>query len=162
MSETSLTHHACIALGANLGARIVSLQQAVAKLSGRSDIKVEKVSGYVETEAVGGPPDQPRYLNAAALLSTSLTPRKLLRVLLTIERELGRERQPGERNAPRTIDLDLLLFDQRVVNEPGLQVPHPRMHERAFVLQPLVEIAPDAVHPVLNKTARELLEEIQK
>ena len=147
-------HTAYVALGSNLGPRRQNLRRAVRLLEEHQGVRVVRVSSMLETEPVGGPPQGP-YLNAAAELRTELAPRPLLEVLLSIEDELGRQRTV--RWGPRTLDLDLLLYENRTIEEPGLRVPHPRMHERRFVLQPLCEIAPEAVHPVLQKTARELL-----
>jgi len=96
-------------------------------------------------------------LNGAAELRTNLTPHDLLAVLLSIERNLGRDRSSGERNAPRLIDLDLLLFDNVVINEADLILPHPRLHQREFVLRPLAEVAPNVIHPILKKTIQDLL-----
>jgi len=144
---------AYIALGSNRGDRRAYLDQALDALRQRPGIAVTKVSSYHETEPVGGPPGQGKYLNAAAELQTDLPPRELLQALLDIEQSLGRVRI--EQDAPRTIDLDLLLHGDMVVNEPDLVVPHPRMHERPFVLLPLEEIAPQAMHPIRKVTVTE-------
>ncbi|HLX60572.1 MAG TPA: 2-amino-4-hydroxy-6-hydroxymethyldihydropteridine diphosphokinase [Planctomycetota bacterium] len=151
-----MEHTAFIGLGANLGERGTTLRRALEMLNARDGIRVQKVSAFIETKAVGGPPGQPDYLNGAAQLSTNLSPRELLAALLDVERALGRDRSSQERNLPRTIDLDLLLYDDLVIDEPDLRVPHPRLHERAFVLIPLAEIAPEARHPVLGKSIGEL------
>jgi 2-amino-4-hydroxy-6-hydroxymethyldihydropteridine diphosphokinase len=148
---------ACIALGSNLGDRSAQLKRAVALLREHPLITVDAVSSFHETDPVGGPAGQSMYLNAAALLRTPLSPQDLLEVLLGAEKSLGRDRSTAERNGPRTIDLDLLLYEDVLVDEPGLTLPHPRMHERAFVLRPLVEVAPDFIHPKLNKSVSELL-----
>jgi 2-amino-4-hydroxy-6-hydroxymethyldihydropteridine diphosphokinase len=128
---------AYIGLGANLGDREGTIRRALQLLE-RDDTAVVAVSTLRETEPVGYR-DQPRFLNGAAALRTELEPRELLELLLTVERELGRDRS-GPRFGPRTIDLDLLLYEGRVVSEPGLDVPHPRLHERAFALEPLLEL----------------------
>jgi 2-amino-4-hydroxy-6-hydroxymethyldihydropteridine diphosphokinase len=128
---------AYIGLGANLGDREATIRRALQLLE-RDDTAVVAVSTLRETEPVGYR-DQPRFLNGAAALRTELEPRELLELLLTVERELGRDRS-GPRFGPRTIDLDLLLYEGRVVSEPGLDVPHPRLHERAFALEPLLEL----------------------
>ncbi len=146
---------AYIALGSNVGDRRRNLDAALEALRIRPGIRVLEVSRYWETAPVGGPAGQGPYLNAAARLSVDLTPRELLGTLLEIEQQLGRLRQ--ERFGPRTIDLDILLFGEQVLDEPGLSVPHPRMHERGFVLGPLAEIAPTVAHPMLKRTAVELL-----
>jgi 2-amino-4-hydroxy-6-hydroxymethyldihydropteridine diphosphokinase len=114
-------------------------------LEEQAGIQVVRVSTLRQTEPVGYL-DQPRFVNAAAELETSLSPRALLDALLAVERELGRTRE-GPRFGPRTIDLDLLVYGDRVVDEPGLEIPHPRMHERRFALEPLAELAPALVVP---------------
>ena len=150
---------AYIALGSNVGDRAAHLRQALALLGENAAIRVERVTSFHETDPVGGPPGQPRFLNAAAELTTTLSAAELLRTLLEVEASLGRVRL--EKDGPRTLDLDLLLFGQDIlsVNEPALKltVPHPRMHERLFVLEPLAEIAPAAVHPVSGLKVAELL-----
>jgi 2-amino-4-hydroxy-6-hydroxymethyldihydropteridine diphosphokinase len=136
---------AYVALGANLGDRERTLREAVDALAAEEGIEVVAVSNLRETEPVGVG-EQPLFLNGAAELETSLTARELLGVLLAIEQRFGRVRVPGE-HGPRTLDLDLLLYGDQVIEEPGLTVPHPRMHERRFVLEPLAELAPGLVVP---------------
>jgi 2-amino-4-hydroxy-6-hydroxymethyldihydropteridine diphosphokinase len=120
-----------------------------------------KASSFYETDPVGYTA-QPKFVNAVAQVETELSPEELMQTLLAIERELGRDRAATVPKGPRTIDLDLLLYDDRVIDTPGLTVPHPAMHERLFVLEPLVEIAPHVVHPVLMRTARELLDGLDR
>lgn len=129
-----------IALGSNLGDRAGHIDTAVRELADGGDVRVLAVSSLHETEPVGGPPGQPLYLNAAVELATTLGPRELLQRLRSIEQRHGRERYVP--NAARTLDLDLLLYRDRVVDEPDLTVPHPRMWERRFVMDPLAEICP--------------------
>ncbi|HLN31028.1 MAG TPA: 2-amino-4-hydroxy-6-hydroxymethyldihydropteridine diphosphokinase [Gemmataceae bacterium] len=145
---------AYIALGSNLGHRQEFLCRALQLLREQPGMEVSQVSASYETEPVGGPPGQGPYLNAAAELRTDLRPRELLQLLLDIEQKLGRIRL--QHFGPRTLDLDLLLYDNLVHNEEDLIIPHPRMHERMFVLQPLLEIAPNVVHPVLGRSVLEL------
>jgi len=143
-----------VALGSNLGDRAGHLDFAVTRLRARLDDLI--VSEYIVTEPVDVP-DQPFYLNAVVVgrPPAGMTPRALLDALLTIERERGRERPfPG---APRTLDLDLVLYGDVVISEPGLEVPHPRFRERAFVLEPLASIAPELRDPVTGRTVAELL-----
>jgi len=136
---------AYVGLGGNLDDREGLIRRALVLLAARPDIEVLLVSSLRETDPVGFV-DQPRFLNGAAMIETTLTAPELLDELLTIERELGRTRN-GRRNGPRTIDLDLLLFGDLVVDEPGLTLPHPRLHERAFVLEPLAELDPELEVP---------------
>ena len=144
-----------LALGSNLGDRIGQLSAAIAALGEHPAIAVERVSSFVETQPVGGPAGQGKFFNAAAVIETELSPQDLLRALLTIERQLGRERR--EAWGPRTIDLDLLLYGEAIVETPGLVLPHPRLHQRRFVLAPAAEIAADWRHPVLDQSIAELL-----
>ena len=144
---------AAVALGSNLGDRAAHLDFAIARLATLLDNL--KASRYYDTVPVGVPDPQPIYLNAAAVGKTSLAARALLDGLLAIERERGRER-PHD-NAPRTLDLDLILFGDAVIVEPGLVVPHPRFRERRFVLEPLAEVAAGLRDPVTGKTADQLL-----
>ena len=132
---------AVLGLGANLGDRRANLAAALDRLLEDADIVVQAVSALYETPP-WGKTDQPAFLNAAARVETSLAPRALLKAILDVERRLGRER--GERWGPRPIDIDVLLFGTAEIDEPGLQVPHPRLHERAFALAPLVDVLPGA------------------
>ncbi|HEY6012465.1 MAG TPA: 2-amino-4-hydroxy-6-hydroxymethyldihydropteridine diphosphokinase [Candidatus Limnocylindrales bacterium] len=127
---------AYVALGSNLGDREATIRAALAALAAEPDVRVAAVSALVETDPVGYV-DQPRFLNGAAALDTSLAPRALLDLLLAVERRFGREREGAPAQGPRTLDLDLLRYGNAEIDEPGLRVPHPRLHERAFVLGPL-------------------------
>lgn len=131
---------AYVGIGANLGDRESTIRQALELLATEPGVDVVASATLRETEP-WGPVPQPRYLNGAVALETRLDPRALLEVLLRVERALGRVRD-GERWGPRTIDLDLLLHGDTVVDEPGLELPHPRLHERVFVLEPLAELDP--------------------
>jgi len=143
-----------VALGSNLGDRDAHLAAALAGLRVSVGIELIRVSPVFETDPIGPPPQGP-YLNAVAELRTRLTPRAVLDRLLEIESERGRRRD-GPQDAARSLDLDLLLFGARVIDEPGLQVPHPRLHTRAFVLEPLRSLAANTVHPVLGETVETL------
>src|SRR5579871_718933 len=137
---------AYIALGSNLGDRSVYLERALVALRQTEGVEVTRVSPVYETQPVGGPPGQGAYLNAVAELRTAREAHDILNVLLAIEQGLGRVRH--ERDGPRTIDLDLLLYDDLACADDRLTVPHPRLHERLFVLQPLAQLAPGVLHPV--------------
>ena len=136
---------AFVGLGANLGERERTVRAALDSLGDEAGVEVVAVSTLRETEPVGVG-EQPLYLNGAAELETTLTARELLDRLLAVERRFGRVRSPGE-HGPRTLDLDLLLYGDDVIDEPELHVPHPRLHERRFVLEPLAELAPGLVVP---------------
>jgi 2-amino-4-hydroxy-6-hydroxymethyldihydropteridine diphosphokinase len=136
---------AYVGLGANLGDRERTLRAAVDALVDEDGIEVVAVSALRETDPVGVG-EQPRYLNGAVALETTLSARDLLDRLLAVEQRFGRVRVPGE-HAPRTLDLDLLLYGDGEIDEPGLTVPHPRLHERRFVLEPLAELDPGLVIP---------------
>jgi 2-amino-4-hydroxy-6-hydroxymethyldihydropteridine diphosphokinase len=141
---------AYIGLGANLGPREVTLLRAVDLLAAAQGVEVVAVSQLRETDPVGVV-DQPGFLNGVAAVETTLSARELLDVTLEVERELGRVRD--QRWGPRTVDLDLLVFGDEAVDEPGLHVPHPRLHERRFALEPLAELAPELVLPGLGRVA---------
>ena len=146
-----------IALGSNLGDRRAHLDFAVSRLA--EAIPDLTVSRYLETDPVGVPGEQHRFLNAAAIGTTSASAPDLLEMLLAIERERGRER-PFQ-NAPRTLDLDLILVGSVVMNTPRLVLPHPRFRDRLFVLEPLAAIAPDLVDPVTGSTVAQLLDHLR-
>ena len=146
-----------VSLGSNLGDRRGHLEYAIAAL-GR-DLAGLKASSFIETAPVGVDPGQPAFLNAAVVGMAELSPRELLNRLLKIEHERGRER-PYPRS-PRTLDLDLILYGRKVVDEPGLSIPHPRFRERDFVLAPLAEIAPTMRDPVTGKTVGDLYAELK-
>lgn len=132
---------AYVALGSNLGDRERTLREALDALGAEDGVEVVAVSRLIETEPVGVV-DQPRFLNGVAALETEHSALALLDLLLDVERRFGRVREGVPAHGPRTLDLDLLLYGNAEIDEPGLRVPHPRMHERAFVLRPLAELAP--------------------
>ena len=150
-----VAHVAYLALGANVGDRRHNLRDAVGRLGGLPETTVTAVSALYETDPVGGPPGQPNFLNAVVAVKTLLAPRVLLSHCAGIERDLGRLRAVP--NGPRTIDIDILVYDDLILDSADLMLPHPRLHQRSFVLQPLAELAPNLVPPGLTATIRDLL-----
>ncbi len=145
-------------LGSNLGNKRENIIRAIDRLDAYEGIHVKETSGFYDTTPVGGPP-QPDYVNCAIGLETWLEPQTLLKEFKNIEIALGRK--PGVRWGPRVVDLDVLLYGDRIVNDHNLIIPHERMHERVFVLAPLCEISPDIKHPVLGISVSELLERLR-
>ncbi|HXE06363.1 MAG TPA: 2-amino-4-hydroxy-6-hydroxymethyldihydropteridine diphosphokinase [Acidobacteriaceae bacterium] len=154
---------AAIALGSNLGDREVNLRDAIARIGALGSVRA--VSSFYDTAPVGYI-EQPRFLNAALLLETALSPLDLMAALLSIERALGRDRTMSPAKGPRTVDLDLLLYDGLTIHtpasgiQPALTLPHPEMHLRGFVLAPLAEIAPEMVDPASGRTIAQMLAEL--
>jgi 2-amino-4-hydroxy-6-hydroxymethyldihydropteridine diphosphokinase len=148
-------HTVYLALGTNLGDRTANLKQAIASLTPQLEVKAK--SGIYETPPWGFE-DQPKFLNQVLKAKTYLDPEPLLKHLKRLEVALGRKESFP--NGPRLIDIDILFYDDRAINTPSLVIPHPRLHERAFVLLPLMDIAPDLKHPVTQKSVREMAEQI--
>ena len=148
-----------VGVGSNLGDRARFLEKAKTLVNQLPGTRFLSSSSVYETEPVGGPP-QGKYLNAVWEIETSLSPHEIKEKLREIEGTLGRKR--SFENAPREMDLDILFYGSQIIDEEGLRIPHPRLHERLFVLEPLTELAPDLRHPVLKKTAKELLEQSRK
>ncbi len=146
-----------LGLGSNVGNRKRNLNQAIDKLNAHESIEVGKISSFMNTKAVARFP-QPDYLNAVVQIKTILTPRELLEFTQSVEKELGRTSK-GTYD-PRTLDIDILFYDKAIITEDDLVIPHPLMHERAFVLIPLREIAPHFVHPVLQQTVTDLAKQV--
>ncbi len=150
-----------VALGSNLGERRANLEGAVAALASADEVEVLRVSPWFETRAEGGPPGQPDFLNGCLQARTTLAPEDLLWLLLRIETQFGRERAREVPNGPRTLDLDLLLYGERELARPELVVPHPRLEQRLFVLEPLCALAPDLRLPGCRKSVRERVAELR-
>lgn len=152
-----MDHTVYLALGSNLGNRLANLKNAISNLTPQMDVK--KKSLVYETPPWGHT-DQPQFLNQCLMVETYLEPENLLAHLKRLETVLGRE--PTFENGPRVIDIDILFYDDLILNTPPLVIPHPRMHTRGFVLVPLNDIAPDMVHPVLGKLVNELLLDVER
>lgn len=147
-----------IGVGSNEGDRLAHISKALQTLGAIKGVRLVQMATIIETAPVGGPPQGP-YLNTVAELETVLDPHALLTQLQAIEHQQGRQPSP-ERWGPRPIDLDILLYDDRAINEPTLTIPHPRLHERSFVLEPLRQLAPDLTHSILHQSIASLFERL--
>ena len=147
-----------IGVGSNEGDRLAHISRAMRALAEVSGVRLLQMATIAETEPIGGPPQGP-YLNTVVEIDTTLPPTELLGTLQDIERRLGRE-PSSQRWGPRPIDLDILLYDDRIVQGPQLSIPHPRMHERRFVLEPLAQLAPGTIHPLLQRPIADLLAQV--
>jgi 2-amino-4-hydroxy-6-hydroxymethyldihydropteridine diphosphokinase len=152
----SVAKRSAIALGSNMGDPLKILDATLETLAQTPGIRVKANSSWYTTKAVG--PPQPDYLNGCAILQVNMLPQELLATLLAIEKNFGRVRE--QHWGPRTLDLDLLLYDNLILEEPELQIPHPRMYERAFVLVPLAEIAPTWIEPIYGRAVQDLLKDV--
>ena len=158
-----MPHRVFIGIGTNLGDKAANYREAIARIASLPDTRVLRQSSVYETDPVGAPDLKGPFLNGAIEIETDLGADALMRRLLAIERTMGRKRVPGRkpprrlRYKPRVIDLDLLFFDKELRDAPALTLPHPRLHERRFVLAPMAELAPALIHPKLNVTISDLL-----
>jgi 2-amino-4-hydroxy-6-hydroxymethyldihydropteridine diphosphokinase len=161
-SGNLIREHCLILAGSNLGDRKAHITGAISALKSLHGIEIIQTSRFYETEPVGMPEGAGWFLNCAISLDSRISPEGLLRELLAMERKLGRARNKNRNlRESRTIDLDILLFGDRVVDTPKLKIPHPEMSHRRFVLVPSAEIEPDMLHPVLKKSVKEMLEELK-
>lgn len=149
-----------ISLGSNVGDRLANIQQAVSLLSMTDKIKIVKSSSFYETEPWGNK-NQTWFVNAAVALDIELSPLELLKLCQSVEMQLGRNRVNQEKWSERTIDIDILMYDNLIMSNDILSIPHPYMHKRAFVLVPMLEVKSDLVHPVFKKTISELYDELE-
>lgn len=160
-----------LCLGSNLSNRAENIRKAI-QLLNHNQVKITRVSPIYETEPAGflsifgiGLPfgsNQPDFLNCVVEAVTDYEPQQLLLAILKIEKALGRKRVSGIRNLPRTIDIDILFYDNVIINSSSLTIPHPKLQDRAFILIPLCDLAPDFIHPVLNKTIRDLTSTVDR
>jgi 2-amino-4-hydroxy-6-hydroxymethyldihydropteridine diphosphokinase len=151
---------AYLCAGSNIGDRVGYLQQANMLLKDTEGITVTDISSIYETEPVGFK-DQEWFANAVLKIETTLTPQELLRECMRIEKQLGRNRNEEERWGPRTLDLDILFYDNEIIMEESLQIPHPRMHQRAYALVPMLELDPDFIHPIIKKSVMKIHDELE-
>lgn len=154
-------HRAYLGLGSNLDNPAQQIETALRHLSDEPGIRLIQCSPFYQTEPVGFR-DQNWFVNAVAAIETSLRPPALLDVCLAIEHKMGRVRDPLHQYAPRRIDIDILFYGQFVIQLPQLEIPHPRVHERAFTLAPLLDLAPELMHPVLQKTIRQFYKDLPR
>lgn len=164
MSETV---RAYVALGSNMGERVSQVRQAIGLLQAHGAIRLRQISRFFETEPVGikEERDPQWFVNAVVGIDTEFSPSRLLSACLAIERQLGRKRDEQtlvDGYLSRTMDIDILFYDDQIIREPELEIPHPRLHQRTFALIPLLDVAPELVHPVFNRTIRELYEHLEK
>lgn len=148
-----------LSLGSNLGDRLSNIQQAVSSLSMSEHIKIIKTSSFYETEPWGNK-NQDWFINACIAIDTDFTCEELLKYCQNIEAQLGRIRKANEKWSQRVIDIDILMYDDKIINSSNLTIPHPLMHLRAFVLVPMLEVKADLVHPIFNKEISELYDEL--
>jgi 2-amino-4-hydroxy-6-hydroxymethyldihydropteridine diphosphokinase len=150
-----------LGLGSNLGDRVGAIQQAIRFIADHEDVRVLSTSSFYETEPVGFK-DQEWFVNVAVAIDTSLSPEELLALCQSVEQKLGRVRDPKNQFGPRTIDIDILFYGDLVMNEPDLVIPHPRVHQRACMLVPLLEVNSRIVHPILKRNVEQLHDDLEE
>lgn len=152
---------AYLCLGSNIGDKVGYIQQAINLLVSSGNVSIVRSSAFYETEPWGNK-SQDWFVNAAVEIKTKLSPQELLALCLDTEKQLGRVREPNKKWSSRCIDIDILLYGDEIVNDENLKIPHRHMHERAFVLVPMLELVPDYIHPVFDKTLMDLYDEIEE